>query len=266
MDRINDQLKRIVDEIKTLNLTVDSKFDSLNSKLDTFVNKTEHEIKDIRENITRLEQSQQFISDQYEKHRTEQDNIIKSHTQVSKETEELNTKVKRLEKELKEEKIKRNKLEQHGRLNQVEINGIPLKENESCKGIVLEVAKLANAKIIPPDVDVAHRLPAGGIIVAFNSRTARDEFYNNRFNLKGKTVKDLGLDPPVKDGQVTMGYIFINEGLTQETKSLLFETRKKCKLLNIPKVWTSKGIIKVKGEHHTKPIIIASMDDVSKLN
>ena len=107
MDRINDQLKRIVDEIKTLNLTVDSKFDSLNSKLDTFVRKTEHEIKDIRENITRLEQSQQFISDQYEKHRTEQDSIIKSHTQVSKENKELNMKVKRLEKELKEEKIKR---------------------------------------------------------------------------------------------------------------------------------------------------------------
>ena len=51
--------------------------------------------------------------------------------QVSKENEELNTKIKRLEIELKEEKIKRNKLEQHGRLNQVEINGIPLKENES---------------------------------------------------------------------------------------------------------------------------------------
>ena len=110
MDGISDQLKRIVAEIKTLNLTVDSKFDSLNSKSDTFVSKTEHEIKDIRENITRLEQSQQFIRDQYENHRTEQ-NTIKSHTQVSKENEQFNTKVKRLEKELKEERIKRNKLE-----------------------------------------------------------------------------------------------------------------------------------------------------------
>ena len=113
-----------MDEIKTLNLTVDSKFDSVNSKLDTFVRKTEHEIKDTRENITRLEQSQQFISDQYEKHRTEQDNIIKSHTQVSTESEELNKKIKTLEKELKEERIKRNKLEQHGQLNQVEINSM----------------------------------------------------------------------------------------------------------------------------------------------
>ena len=124
MDGISDQLKRIMDEIKTLNLTVDSKFDSVNSKLDTFVSKTEHEIKNTRENITRLEQSQQFISDQYEKHRTEQDNIIKSHTQVSTENEKLNKKIKTLEKELKEERIKRNKLEQHGQLNQVEINSM----------------------------------------------------------------------------------------------------------------------------------------------
>ena len=105
---------------------------------------------------------------------------------------------------------------------------------------------MAHAKTIPSDIDVAHRLPAGGVIVAFNSRTARDEFYNNRFNPKSKTVKDFGLGPPEKDGQVTLGYIFINEGLTQEKNSLLFETRKKCKLLNIPKVWTSTGIIKVK--------------------
>ena len=83
MDGINDQLKRIVDEIKTLNLTVDSIFDSLNSKLDTFVSKTEHEINDIRENLARLEQSRQFSSDSYKKHRTEQDTIINSDTQVS---------------------------------------------------------------------------------------------------------------------------------------------------------------------------------------
>ena len=129
-----------MDEIKTLNLIVDSKFDSLNPKLDTFVSKTEHEIKNIRENITRSKQSQRFIGDQYEKYRTEQNNIIKSHTQISQENEEINTKVKRLEKELKEERIKRNKLEQHGLLNQVKINGIPLKEHESCKGTVLEIA------------------------------------------------------------------------------------------------------------------------------
>ena len=56
------------------------------------------------------------------------------------------------------------------------------------------------------------------------------------------------------------------KALLKRTKSLDFETRKKCKLLNMPKVCTSKGIIKNKGEHHTKPVITASMDYVSKLN
>ena len=72
------------------------------------------------------------------------------------------------------------------------------------------------------DIDVAHRLPADGIIVAFDSRIAGDEFDNNGLYLEGKNVKDLGLDPPEKDEQVTMGYIIINEGLTQENKVIRF--------------------------------------------
>ena len=150
-------------------------------------------------------------------------------------------------------------------MNQVEINGIPLKENESCKGIVPEVAKLADAKLSHQILMLHTDFPLWNYC-CIQFKYCKDEFCDNTFNLKGQTVKDLGLDPPEKDGQVTMGYIFINESLTQETKSLLFETRKKCKLLNIPKVWTSKGIIKVKGEHHTRPVIIASMNDVNKLN
>ena len=65
------------------------------------------------------------------------------------------------------------------------------KEPESCKDIVLEIVKLADAKTILSDIHVSHILPAASIIVAFNSRTARNEFYHNRFNLNGKTVKDL---------------------------------------------------------------------------
>ena len=49
-------------------------------------------------------------------------------------------KVKQLENELKEEKTKRNRLEQHGRLNQVEISGVPLTDDEDCKKIVAEIA------------------------------------------------------------------------------------------------------------------------------
>ena len=49
---------------------------------------------------------------------------MRSHSKFEKENADLNSKIKRLEKNLKEEKAKRNKLEQHGRLEEIEISGI----------------------------------------------------------------------------------------------------------------------------------------------
>ena len=97
-----------------------------------------------------------------------------------KENKQLHSKVKQLENELKKEKIKRNKLEQHGCFNQVEISGVPLKDDEDCKKIIAEIAKLANAKVESTDTDVAHRLPGGGIIVQFTSRKAKCILFNSK--------------------------------------------------------------------------------------
>ena len=234
LKEVSNEVKAVSNEVKG----VSTKFDSLESKLNNFINKTDNEIQRINSNIRKVEESQQFISAEYDKHRLQQDNIIKSHGDIMKENKQLHSEVKQLENELKEEKTKRNSLEQHGHLNQVEISGVPLQDDEDCKkNCCRNVAKLANAKIESADIDVAHRLPGGGIIVQFASRTARDILFNSKSNLKGKTVKDRGLSPPkTKEGVETKGLIFINEGLTQETKSLLFETRKKCKTLNINRI------------------------------
>ena len=159
------------------------------------------------------------------------------------------------------ESTKRNAMEQHGRLNKVEINGIPIREGESCRNIVMQVANLCNAKIKAEAIDVTHRLYGGGIIVAFKSGEARDNLYYARFGLKEKTMKDIGLTPPLnKDGNPMRGFIFITEGLTHETKSLAHETRQNCKELII-KVWTLKGKIKVKGDHHENPVVINCIED-----
>ena len=91
-------------------------------------------------------------------------------------------------------------MEQHGRLDQVEISGIPMTDNDSCKEITVKIANLCKAKISISDIDVAHCLPGGGIIVKFMSRIARDELYYAKKHLKGMTVKDLGLSPPLNKG------------------------------------------------------------------
>ena len=273
----DSKLDILINEIQSLRAEVRSatdKFSTMENKLDSFISKTNEELKCIKEEsktvhgkITTLEASQKFIGNQYDNHKVVMDNIVKSHSKLERENADLNSKIKRLEKNLKEEKDKRNKLEQHGRLEQIEISGIPFKDDESCEDLVIKIAHLAGVVVKPDDISITHRLRGGGIIVQFTTRKMRDRVFNSKKNLKGKTVKDLGLDPPKNnEGKVTPGFIFVNEGLTPENKLLLHQTRKKCRELDITSVWTVKGIIKVKGEHHENIITINNYDDLQKLN
>ena len=155
-----------------------------------------------------------------------------------------------------------------GGLTKIEGRGVctPLKDNESCEDLVIKIAQLAGVVVKPEDISIVHCLRGGGIIVQFTTRKMRDLIFNSKKNLKGKMVKDLDLDPPTNnEGKATPGFILINEGLTPENKLLLHQTREKCRKLDIRGVWTVKGIIKVKGEHHEN-ITINNYDDLQKLN
>ena len=56
--------------------------------------------------------------------------------------------------------------------------------------------------------------------------------------MKEKSAKDLGFD--------SENSILINESLSFDTRTLMFETRKKCKTLGYKKIVTDNGMIKVK--------------------
>ena len=266
---VGKQLETLLAELKNIRTDIGSmnlRFDGLDQKLNSFISKTEVDIADVRKDVNQVEKSQRFLSEQYEKHCKEQDNIIKQNSQLKEENGNLLIRIKNLEKELKDEKMKRNKQEQHDHLRQVEISGISLQDGENCKEIVLKVAQVAKCNIKLNEIDVAHRLGSGAIITEFVTRTARDSLYYNKTNLKGITVQDLCLQPPkAKDGKETRGLIFINEGLTPENKAILYEARRKGKELNY-KVWTVKGTVKIKGYHHPKPTILNSIEDVKNLN
>ena len=266
-DVILIKLEEVVKEVRDIKSDIEVKLNQYIVKTDNVIKILNNEINEVKKTTNELEKSQNFLSTQFEPNKSTMDNVLKSHSSITKENQIPKQRITLLEKQLKAESIKRNDLEQHGRLDQVKINGIPMTDNESCKEITVKIANLCKAKISISDIDVAHRLPGGGIIVKFKSRNARDELYYAKKQSKGMTVKDLGLSPPLnKGGKPLQGYIFINEGLTQENKSWLFETRKKCRELNIKHVWTNKGKIRVKGEHHDKPILIKSMDDVNALS
>ena len=114
-------------------------------------------------------------------------------------------------------------------------------------------------------IDIAHRKAAGGFIVRFHSRSVRDEVYDRRFQLQGKSSLDLGKDFTVKND------LYINESLTFDRSVLMKQVRDRLKEYNkdLPKddrrkCKTALGIIKVTDETKTyqKIFTMKNLDDI----
>ena len=89
-------------------------------------------------------------------------------------------------------------LEQYSRKLNLEITGVPVKDEENTNDIVVEIAKLANVDLSQDQVSTSHRLPVKPkrlsnnenvspapppIIVCFISRNLRNTLYANCQNL-----------------------------------------------------------------------------------
>ena len=173
-DIVLKKLEEVIKEVRDITSNIEQKLENFIKKADQVLKSLNGDLNQVKNTTKELEKSQEFISNQYESNKAAMNNIIKSHSEIKHEKSLLKQNITRLEKQLKSESTKRNALELHGRLNQFEINGIPICEGEPCRNIVMQVANLCDAKIKEDHIDVTHRLYGGGIIVAFKSREARD--------------------------------------------------------------------------------------------
>ena len=106
------------------------------------------------------------------------------------------------------------------------------------------------------NIEIAHRIKNGDILVKFKDRPARDKVYEGKRLLKGYTTQDLGFEEK--------RYIFINESLSFDTRLLMKETMEKCKELGLKRIFTKHGEIKVKkGDRYIK---IYKKEDIKKIN
>ena len=232
------------------------------------VNITE-DIKTLNRKVIEVEKSQDHIDKQFDTHNRQQNTITKDYTVLQKEYSDLQIEVKSLKKKFHREATDRHKDEQYRQNNKIEIGGIPIKQYEDCQQTALQVAEIMGITISKADIDIAHRMANNSIIVVFNSRTARDLFWYNKRNLKGKTIENLGFTLNKDErGRKNPGYIFINEALTFYYKNIMYLTKEMCKSMEIPfkNIFTKKGHIKVKlPDDNNTVITIYSEEDLVKI-
>lgn len=236
-----------ITEIKSLIQTMNKKISKLNY---------------IEKEFKQIEHVADLISDQYEEiiekiNTQEEENGI-----LKKQLESLEAENKKKDDELEYITNELARLEQYSRNKNIEIHNFPIKANENCVQIVLDVAREFGFNITDSDIDIAHRLPSNRensyppIIVSFVARKTRDAVLRRRRLL----ITNNNI-PGVKMGNV----IYVSENLTTEMKKMLWATKMCARANNVKYVWFRNSKIFARKTENSPRITIRTKEDFWKM-
>lgn len=222
-----------------------------------------HELEKLSRKCDEIEQSQNFISDQY-------DNVIQTLQSTNKAIQNAEKDIKVLHDQIStdeeilsthEDQI--DEIQQYLRRDCIEVTGIPSNRDENPKTIAMELGALIGVQNEERDIWTAHRLPASKnvkdrIIVKFVNRDKRNEFYQKRSQLADKYVKDLPHISNETAGNSSMesSYanrkIHINESLTAYRKKLFGLINSFKKEQHYKFLWTVNGKILLRQDENSR--------------
>lgn len=236
LDDLMTAIKEIKEGQKTCEKDYNTSFETLNTKLD--------------ENTEAIK-NQSLKTDKYFE-------IIE---ELMTENKQLKQKIQKLEERIEE-------VEQYSRNNSLEIQGIPMEQNENVLNIVKEVGKALDLEISDSMVDACHRLgkkkevegeddKPPGIIVKFVRRMDKEEFIRKR-RVK-RTLSTRHINRPMDQP------IYVNESLSPSRRRLLFMAREAKKDKNYQFLWVRNGKIFLRKEEKSAVKTVRNHEDLSKL-
>nr|XP_022908626.1 uncharacterized protein LOC111419968 [Onthophagus taurus] len=152
-------------------------------------------------------------------------------------------------------------LEQYSRRSNLEIQGIPQKNNEDLVKVLSSIGESLDVSISPSEVDAIHRVPQGPGR-ASNSDPKAIVLLAAAKLRRRSAPKDSGPGLSI-DG--ISDKLFINEHLTQANKILFGRTKKMAREKKYKYVWIRDCKIFVRKGDDSRPILIRSTGDIDKL-
>ena len=192
--------------------------------------------------------------------------MIEVNTLQKEEISNLKSQAAALKTQEIKDSIKVDELEQYGRRQNLEIVGVPEKEDENTNAIVLEVAKMLDVDIMSSHISTSHRLPkktainrnnsgSSPIIVRFTSRDIRNQIYANRKKARFVDLKNFSVSDTKN--------IFVNENLTPTRKQLFWKTKQEVKNNSWKYIWTHNGNVFVKKDDNASITAIKNELDLN---
>ena len=106
--------------------------------------------------LTNFEKLMSFINNHFENFKKTTENILKANIKLEKRNEELTEELKQVKKELGISKKHVDDLEQYGRRDCVEFNGILQEQNEDVENLVIKTGIMLDIQIESKDIQACH--------------------------------------------------------------------------------------------------------------
>ncbi|CAG5033796.1 unnamed protein product [Parnassius apollo] len=258
--------------------------ESMMASLKELLDQQSDKICKLCEDISDVKQHMSYLNKTTENMSCEINDIKLNITTLNKQIESTNMRVCTLEKELSEKNHVITSLstqlgdrEQQGRLNNLEITGIPFKRSENLNTILNCIATKVGFIISPSDVDYIHRVrryprnddnkktilgressDIPNIIVRFTQRKRKSDMLAAVRVRRGLTTADLGLDGASRP-------VFINDHLAPHNKILFGKARKLGKELHYKYIWSRDCKMFLRKSDTSKIIQISNEHDLNKI-
>lgn len=236
----------LAQKIASLEALLDDKLDGMLDALAVKF-KTKLENLGLGEHV-KLSETVDFLSTEYDLMKAKQAELIASNNELSARNAALEKRV--------------GELEQYSRLNNIEIKGVLVTEDENCHEILQTMANAIECPVEVTDIDVVYRVPTmsknkneKNIIVRFCSREKKNDFLRKARKARLCT-SNIGFsgntDVPV----------FVNEHLTFENKKLFSKALSLKKEHHWQFLWTDNCRIKARKTEDSKVFRIDTERDL----
>jgi len=264
---INFQYRRIqeaLDSIIISNRNIEESVNKANDRVTELSNKIDHfqnEIEGLAKCVATNESQIKTQDSKIDKVQTQVNSLFNKDSQTTLQKEAVDKKINDLNKTIVKLQTAVNDAEQYGRRNMIDITGVPRQNQEDTDEIVTRIAAATGSEVTKRDIEISHRTSTvneASIIVKFYSRKARNNFWESRKNLKGKTVSDI------LEGTNSTRKIFLNESLTSKNGAIFKAARNKLKD-NFKFIWTRHGVVFARKDSNAEKILIKSLDDLNRI-
>lgn len=183
-----------------------------------------------------------------------------------KKTDQLQKENIKLKQDINSLESKMNSLESSLRCNNVEIQDVPEKTNESLISVVQDIGKFLQYEIKESAIDTVFRVQTQvenkpkNIVVKFISKVHRDGFLNAAKVTRMIKEHQRGFKLPGVSER-----FYINEHLLPQTKLLLKQVREFSKSKSYKFVWVQNGNVLLRKAERSKIFQVRNVDDLGRL-